>query len=149
MADPNSVGTTGTPFRLDVEVGKIREFARATGGTDEAYFRDEAPISQPTFLTTALHWQTGDANPWPAVKLDQKRGLHAEQAFEFLGPPPAAGTRLVGRSTITDVYTKQGRRGGEMTFAVMVTDYHDESGRLVARATLTGVETGRVPEEEQ
>ena len=46
-------------------------------------------------------------------------------------------------SRITDVYTKQGRRGGEMTFAVMVTDFVDSTGTLVARATMTGVETAR------
>ncbi len=32
-----------------------------------------------------------------------------------------------------------------MTFAVMYTDFHDETGRLVARAKLTGVETARPP----
>lgn len=147
MADTDAVGTEGTPFRLDAERGKIGEFARATAGqppgADEEY-----PVSQPTFLTTALHWQSGQANPWSAVRLDQKRGLHAEQEYTFFGAPPRGGTRLEGRSRITDVFTKQGRRGGAMTFAVMVTDYYDPSGRLVAQAKMTGVETGRPPSEE-
>ncbi|WP_182358844.1 FAS1-like dehydratase domain-containing protein [Tomitella gaofuii] len=150
MADPAAVGTEGAPFRLDVERGKIREFARATGTADlTGIDAQDAPVSQPTFLTTALHWQTGDANPWPAVKLDQQRGLHAEQEFTFFGAPPRAGTRLEGRARISDIYTKQGRRGGEMTFAVMVTDYYDESGRLVAQAKMTGVETARPPKEDE
>jgi len=33
-----------------------------------------------------------------------------------------------------------------MTFAVMVTEFRDESGRLVAEARLTGVETERPPD---
>jgi hypothetical protein len=45
------------------------------------------------------------------------------------------------------VYEKQGKRGGTMTFAVMVTEFRDESGRLVAEARMTGVETERPPEE--
>lgn len=149
MADEDAVGTEGASFRLDVERGKIHEFGRATHAADPERAGEEHPVSQPTFLTTALHWQTGDANPWPAVQLDQKRGLHAEQEFTFFGAPPRAGTRLEGRSRISDVFTKEGRRGGEMTFAVMVTEYYDESGTLVAQSKLTGVETGRPPGEEQ
>jgi hypothetical protein len=102
-------------------------------------------VVEPTFLTTAFFWQTGAADPWPAVALDQQRGLHAEQEFVFFGPPPRAGDRLTGISEITDIYTKQGRRGGELTFAVMTTDFTDESGRVVARSILTGVETGQPP----
>lgn len=36
-----------------------------------------------------------------------------------------------------------------MTFVEMVTEFRDESGRLVAEAKMTGVETGRAPEEEK
>ena len=149
MANPKAVGTEGAPFRMDIERGKIREFALATGSTDPAYLEAERPVIPPTFLTTTFFWQTGESDPWPAVELDQRRGLHAEQEYTFFGPPPRAGTRLTCRSRITDVYTKTGRRGGELTFAVMVTDFHDETGRLVAQAKLTGVETARPPQEEE
>jgi hypothetical protein len=73
--------------------------------------------------------------------MDPARGLHAEQEFVFHGPPPRAGDRLVGTSRITEVYDKQGKRGGTMTFVVMVTEFHDAAGRLVAESRLTGVET--------
>lgn len=145
MANPDAVGTTGAPFEMDIERGKIREFARATGSTNAAYLSGDAPVIPPTFLTTAFFWQLEDANPWPAVELDQQRGLHAEQEYTFFGPPPRAGQRLTGTSRIDDMYTKAGRRGGEMTFVVMVTDFRDESGRLVAQARLTGVETAVPP----
>lgn len=46
------------------------------------------------------------------------------------------------------MYTKQDRRGGEMTFAVMVTDFVDDTGALVALATMAGVETARPATEE-
>jgi MaoC dehydratase-like protein len=79
--------------------------------------------------------------------MDKQRGLHAEQEYTFFGPPPRAGTRLTCRSRIGEIYTKQGRRGGEMTFVVQYTDFHDETGRLVAQAKMTGVETARPPRE--
>jgi hypothetical protein len=78
--------------------------------------------------------------------MDVQRGLHAEEEYTFFGPPPRAGTRLTGRSRIGEIYTRQGRRGGELTFAVLHTDFHDETGRLVARSTMTGVETTRAPQ---
>src|SRR5580658_7886815 len=85
------------------------------------------------------------ANPWDRVKLDQRRGMHAEQEYVFHGPPPRAGTRLTCQSRIEDVYEKEGRRGGRLGFAVMVTEFRDEQGELVAEARMTGVETGGPP----
>ncbi|GAA2394019.1 FAS1-like dehydratase domain-containing protein [Dactylosporangium salmoneum] len=141
MVDDSAAGVTGEPFVLDVERGKIREFARATHSANPAYLEAEAPVVPPTFLTTAFFWQTGASDPWTAVAMDQHKGLHAEQEFVFHGPPPRAGTRLIGRSRIESVTRKEGR-SGPLAFAVMVTEFHDESGRLVATARLTGVEAG-------
>ncbi|MGN9910131.1 FAS1-like dehydratase domain-containing protein [Phytohabitans sp. LJ34] len=140
MVDSAALGATGTPFTMPVERGKIREFARATGSTNPAYLDEPAPVAPPTFLTTAAFWQEGDADPWRAVAMDQSRGLHAEQEYVFHGPPPRAGDVLTGTSRIVDVYQKRGR-SGTLTFAVMVTEFRDHSGRLVAEARLTGVET--------
>jgi hypothetical protein len=134
VVDHAAVGTTGEPFVMDLEAGKVREFARAVRSSYEG------PVILPTFLTTAFFWQTGASDPWTAVAMDQSRGLHAEQEFVFHGPPPRAGQRLVGTSRVTEIYEKQGRNG-TLTFAVMVTEFRDEDGNLVASATLTGVET--------
>ena len=149
MANPDAVGRSGAPFTLDVERGKIREFARATGSADPAYLDADRPVSPPTFLTTQFFWQDGDANAWQLVELNQQRGLHAEQEYTFHGPPPRAGTRLTAQSTITNLFEKEGRRGGTMTFVEMVTEFRDESGTLVAEAKMTGVETGKAPEGEK
>jgi hypothetical protein len=78
--------------------------------------------------------------------MDLRRGLHAEQEYVFYGPPPRAGTRLYVRSRISDIYEKESRTAGTLTFAVMVTEFRDGEGRLVAEARLTGVETELVPE---
>jgi hypothetical protein len=96
-----------------------------------------------------IFWEPEGANPWHRVGMDQQRGLHAEQEFIFHGPPPRAGSVLTARSRIAEIYEKSGRRGGTMTFATMVTEFRDPSGRLVAEAILTGVETARPPGEGQ
>ncbi|MEU3984031.1 MaoC family dehydratase N-terminal domain-containing protein [Streptomyces sp. NPDC026672] len=144
MAGPESAGRTAAPFRLDVEHGKIREFARATQSRNPDYQREDAPIPA-TFLTTQYFWSEGDASYWRLFDFDWERGLHAEQEYVFHGPPPTAGTRLTGRSTVREVYEKQGRRGGAMTFVVVVTEFRDDNGRLVAEDRATLVETGRPP----
>jgi N-terminal half of MaoC dehydratase len=148
MIDPKAVGAEGKPFELDVERGKVREFARAVRATHPAYFAGEWPVTPPTFLTTTFFWEqeVDGANPWHLVKMDPQRGMHAEQEYVFHGPPPRAGTRLYCRSRITDVFEKQGKRGGTLRFAVMVTEFRDADGRLVAEAKLTGVETEKPPE---
>jgi hypothetical protein len=73
--------------------------------------------------------------------------MHAEQEYEFFGPPPKAGTRLRCVSKIEQIYEKEGRRGGKLTFLVMVTELRDLEGNLVATARMTGVETSKPPEE--
>jgi hypothetical protein len=151
MADQSAIGAEGTAFDLEIERGKIREFARATLSSHSAYLDDPHPVSPPTFLTTMFFWQE-DApghNPWPLVRLDPKRGMHAEQEYVFYGPPPRAGAHLTCQSRIEGVFSKEGRRGGRLTFAVMVTEFHDKAtGALVARARMTGVETEKPPETE-
>jgi hypothetical protein len=149
VVDRAALGAVGVPFTLDVERGKIHELARAVKATDPAYFDGMSPVIPPTFLTTTFFWEAlvPGSNPWALVQMDPRRGMHAEQEYVFHGPPPRAGARLTCQSRITEIYEKEGRRGGTLVFAVMVTELRDEAGRLVAEARLTGVETEKPPEE--
>jgi hypothetical protein len=56
--DPSLAGTAGAPFRIVVEEGKIREFARATKSSNPAYLADGAPpaVSPVTFLASSAFW---------------------------------------------------------------------------------------------
>ena len=134
MVDVAALGRTGEPFLMEIERGKIREFARATFSANPSYLDDVEPVVPPTFLTTMGFWSGPDSNPWADVKMDQSRGLHAEQEYVFHGPPPRAGTRLTATSRIESITSKPGRRGGELTFVVMVTEFRDPSGKLVGKA---------------
>lgn len=147
MVNHAAKGHSGDAFEMDVDRGKIREFARATWSNNPSYLEGSSPVSEPTFLTTMIFWQDEASDPWHQVAMDPSRGLHAEQEFVFFGPPPRAGTRLHVRSTISDIFEKEGRRGGTLTFAVMTTDFLDDAGVLVAQSKLTGVETSQPPEE--
>lgn len=148
MVNREAAGAEGAPFELVIERGKVREFARAVHALDPEYVAGDTPVIPPTFLTTTFFWQEHvlGANPWERVGMSQERGMHAEQEYVFHGPPPRAGTRLTCKSKIERIYDKTGKRGGQLTFAVMLTEFYDDSGKLVAEARLTGVETEKPPE---
>ena len=150
MVDKAAKGAVGEPVVMDIERGKIHECARATRAIHPAYFKEDAPVVPPTFLTTQFFWEdlVAGSNPWDKVAMSQTRGMHAEQEYIFHGPPPKAGTRLYCQSRVEDIYEKEGRRGGILTFAVMITEFRDADGTLVAEAKLTGVETAKAPGEE-
>ena len=136
-------GQVGLPFEVRIETGKMAELTRCIGATHEDHTLLERPVMPPTFLTTMAFWEAAvvGSNPWPLLAMDVGRALHAEQSYEFFGEPPRAGDRLIATSRIESITEKPSRRG-TLTFAVMVTDFVDaETGHLVARARLTGVET--------
>jgi hypothetical protein len=134
-----------TPFPLRVELGKVREFARATQSSHPEYLEsEEAAVSPATFLMTAAFWQVPGSNPYDEVgERDWSRILHGAQEFSFPDGPPLAGTRLIGQARFGETYTKQGKRGGEMTFIELVTEYRDETGKLVATVTGTSIVTSK------
>jgi acyl dehydratase len=146
--DKSLIGATGQPVTMHIERGKIREFARAIKDDDPLYFdeeragREAGGIMPPvTFLQTMAHWDDGRGRP--KVPRDLKRTLHGEQEYDFL-KPIYAGDVLTAVSRVADVYEKQGKRGGTMTFVVIETEYKNDRGELVARAKQVTIETGQV-----
>jgi len=148
MVMRSALGAEGAPFEVDLERGKIYEFAQAVLSKDPAHFKTDAPTLPPTFLSTTLFWEkrVKGANPWALVEMSEERGMHAEQEYIFHGPPPKAGTRLIATSRITEITDKQSRSGAVLTFVKMVTEFRDADNTLVAEAILTGVER-QLPEE--
>lgn len=143
MVAKRALGAEGTPFEMDIERGKIDEFARAIRAEHPQYFEGQHPTVPPTFLTTQFFWEkrVEDGNPWSRVEMSEERGMHAEQEYIFYGPPPKAGDRLVAQSTVTEITEKQSRSGKTLVFVKMVTAYRDaDTDELVAEAILTGVE---------
>jgi hypothetical protein len=142
MVNRAALGVQGEPFEVRIEFGKIREFARATMSDDPAYFAEELPVVPPTFLITAgFQWAGPASSVTDTIESDPHRALHASQEFVFHGPPPRAGDRLTARERVSQMYDKDGKRGGSMTFFVITTEFTDADGNLVAESHLTGVET--------
>jgi hypothetical protein len=147
--DKSLEGRTGEPFTMAVELGKIREFARATKSRNAAYEGQpgDTPVIPATFLASSAFWQSADSSALGGVALNWERILHGEQEFVFHGPPPRAGDVLTGVSRIDRVYEKTGKRGGSMTFLQEVVEFRDESGRLVAESRSTAIETSKATTE--
>lgn len=142
MVDKSVIGTEMGTTSFPVERGKIREFAGAVLDDNPVYLDEERPPAPPTFTMTVAFWPRGSGGDLPSIGLDFARLLHAGQEFEYLGEV-RAGDTLTGRSKISDVYTKEGRRGGTMTFMVSETTFSNQRGEDVVVSRNVIVETAR------
>ncbi|RHW28549.1 dehydratase [Nocardioides immobilis] len=136
--EASPIGALGTPFEVLVERGKIREFAAAMQSDNAAYQGRDA-IVPPTFLTTATTWAPPGSRV--VVGFDRRRLLHGEQEYIFHGPLPRAGDTLIAQERLVERYAKPGKRGGEMHFAIVVTEFRSPAGDLVAEARGTFIQT--------
>ncbi len=135
-----------------VEAGKVEEFARSVAEEDPL-FREEsvaeargydavpAPL---TFVRTVLfpRYRPEGVDDYRGFDLgfDPEYTLHGEHGFEF-DRPLLVGDELSGLTTLIDVYEREGRRGGTMTFAEWETEYTDADGERVLVEHGTMIET--------
>ncbi len=138
--DRSLLGVWGPQGTMRVEVGKIREFARAVKDPKAAYLERDDAIAPPTFLMTIAHWIGDLGQTRSAVKLDYRRLLHGEQEFEYVRPI-RAGDVLTFRSRTKDVFEKAGKRGGTMLFIIGETEFTNQRGEVVAYMRNTAIET--------
>jgi len=134
------LGVWGPEETMRVEHGKVAEFARAVKDDNPAFYTGDTPPAPATFLMTIAHWIGDLGQTRRGIKLDYRRLLHGEQEFEYLRPI-RAGDVLRFRSRTKDVFEKQGKRGGVMTFVVGETEFRNERGEVVAYMRNTAIET--------
>lgn len=142
MADRSIIGTEIGTTTIPVERGKIREFATAILEDNPAYLEDSLPIAPPTFTMTTAFWPRQSDTPIPDLGLNYARVLHGEQEYEYL-VPIRAGDVLTARSKISDMYSKEGKRGGTMTFVVFETTFTNQRGEAAVVARQVLVETSK------
>ena len=148
MADDSVIGKRYPGYTFPIERGKVREFAQATKTRNPDYLDDPEAVIPPTWLIASGFWAPPDLpNPVVALDINLARLLHGGQEFVFHGPPPKAGDVISTESWIDKVYEKEGKRGGTMRFAEMVTEYKDQTGTVVAESRTTMIETGKAPTE--
>ena len=145
--DKSMIGKSGKPFTMPIEWSKVREFARAIKDPNPVYFDPELAKKEcggipipPTFLQVSAFWMGEDS--MPTAHFDLRRILHGEQEFEFF-KPIVVGDVLTGTARISDVYEREGGRGGKMTFMVTEIEYKNQKGDKVAVSRATLIETGQ------
>lgn len=136
MIDTRHIGALISRHTVDVEAGRLRFFAKATGQADPRYVDLDAaraagypalPVP-PTFLFCL---EMDAPNPRATIEtlgIDIGRILHGEQHFRY-HRMAFAGERLTFEVRIADIYAK---KGGALEFVVRDTRVTDAAGAAVA-----------------
>ncbi|HVU72860.1 MAG TPA: MaoC family dehydratase N-terminal domain-containing protein [Mycobacteriales bacterium] len=130
------------PFEMRIELGKVREFARATGSSNPEYLTGDTPPAPVTFPMVTAFW-SGPENFESPGDIDLARVLHGGQEFVYPDGPPEAGAVLTAQMRLGNKSEKEGKRGGTMTIQELVTEFTDPSGKLVAQSITTMVVTSK------
>lgn len=149
--DRTLVGYAFRPHSADVEAGRLRLFAKATGETRPEYCDEAAAraaghpsLPAPPTYVACLDMDVPDPFHWfRDLGIDLARVLHGAQGFRYFAPV-YAGDRLTFASRIEDVFRK---RRGALTFIIRTTDVTNQSGDRVLEVRSTIVV--REPENRQ
>lgn len=124
---------------VQVEPGKVREFARAV---KDDHWAIEPPLPPPTF-PVALTAEFVERLVNEILPTDRSRTVHGEQEYEYLRPL-RAGERLRCRAWLVEDRLREGKRGGRMR--VLVTEVRfsvEETGEPVGIQRMTALELER------
>ncbi len=143
-------GLEGPPYEVDIERGKIREFARAMAAPLPEFMQDRRAVVPATFFVSVPYsWGYSLERPrgtvFQTIEHDLSVSLHAQESFRFFGPPPRAGDRLIAYPKLESVTEKHGKAGGKLTFLTMLTDYRNEAGKTRVEQRSVSVTTGETP----
>ncbi|CAN7604502.1 MaoC family dehydratase N-terminal domain-containing protein [Variovorax sp. LjRoot290] len=136
MIDRRHIGHTLPPFKVEVEAGRLRFFAKATGQTDPVYIDEAAardaghpglPVP-PTFLFCLEMESPNPAAIRELLGMDYRSLLHGEQGFGYHAMA-YAGDTLRFSQRIDDIYDK---KGGALEFVVRKTRVSNQRDELVA-----------------
>lgn len=152
--DPKHVGRSYGPYRYQLGLEKMREFAYAVaGGTpslglgvppadlDPVYYDEEkakasrygSVIAFPTFAVTFAMAPFGAAISDPELGINLVRLLHAEQEFEFV-EVMRAGDLMTTTGRIASISSKK-----SLDFMVIESESVNQHGRVAVRGTWTAV----------
>lgn len=136
MIDRRHIGYTLPPFEVEVEKGRLRFFAKATGQTHPVYIDESAardaghpglPVP-PTFLFCLEMESPNPAAIRELLGMDYRSLLHGEQGFSYHAMA-YAGDTLRFSQRISDIYDK---KGGALEFVVRETRVSNQRDLLVA-----------------
>jgi acyl dehydratase len=152
--DPKHIGRSYGPYRYEVGLEKMREFAYAIGGgvpgigitpppeglnpllhdTEKAKAGPHgAVVAFPTFVVTFAIAPFGAAISDPELGINLLRLVHGEQDFEFhdvIRP----GDVMTTTGKVKQIFQKAG-----MDFVIVETESTNQHGKLVVKGTWTAV----------
>ena len=143
MLDRQHIGHMLAPFSTEVEKGRLRLFAKATGQTDPVYTDEAAaraaghpalPVP-PTFFFCLEMEAPNPAAIRELLGMDYRRILHGEQGFSYHAMA-YAGDTLTFAQRIEDIYAK---KNGALEFVVRKTRVTNQRGEPVADMRCTTV----------
>lgn len=135
----DKIGLVLKPYSLEVEKGKIKEFAIAIGDDNPIYYSLEAAMAAGyegipiplTFLQVIDSFGGyGSDELMEKLNLNRVKILHGEQEYEYF-MDVYAGDTLSVVSKVTNVETKLGKSGG-MDLVTTENEYRNQEGDLVA-----------------
>ena len=136
MIDRRHIGHELPPFQVDVEKGRLRFFAKATGQDDPVYTDEDSaraaghpglPVP-PTFFFCLEMESPNPAAVRELLGIDYRRLLHGEQGFTY-HRMAYAGDTLSFQQRIEDIYDK---KNGALEFVVRKTSVTNQRGEPVA-----------------
>ncbi|WP_340149101.1 MaoC family dehydratase N-terminal domain-containing protein [uncultured Sneathiella sp.] len=141
MIDRSHIGREFGAHTADIEKGRLRFFAKATGETNPIYFDEEAAKAAglptlpapPTFLFSMDMEVPDPFEILSVMDVDLGKILHGTQEFNYF-KDVYAGDRISFKSEITDIFDK---KGGALEFIVKKTEATNQHGDLVAEMTRT------------
>jgi acyl dehydratase len=136
VIDKNIIGKEFPEISFEIEKGKIREFARAIGDKNPAYYKEEAAkelglegLAVPPTFPTVFAMAGGLLDKVAALGVDFTKLLHGGQEYEYL-QPIKPGDTVTGKTVIANVFEKSGK-AGTMDLIVYETTYTNQVGQKV------------------
>ena len=152
MVKMEMAGTQYAEFEFPVERGKIKEFAGAILDTNPVYrdtgyakskgFNDVIiPVTYPMSFIHHLDVENFVLEMSLKIGLDPAKSVHGETEILF-ERPVCAGETLRGEIGIGNIYEKEGKRGGKMTFVEVEIKFYDEGNKPVVIVKNLHIERG-------
>jgi acyl dehydratase len=144
MLDKSYIGRNLGRITTEVEKGRLRFFAKATGETNPVY-TDEAAAKAagyrslpvpPSYFFCLQMIDDPDPTGWlTKLGVNLQHILHGEQSFEYLDMA-FAGDSLTFESRVTDIYDK---KGGALEFLVTESTCVNQLNKVVVKMKCTTV----------
>lgn len=140
---PELIGHTLAQITFEIERGKIREFAAATGDPNPIYTNrtaaqaagyEDTPVP-PTFGTVMGFWALGTENQVAELGFPVAGVLHGEEEYTYLAPI-YPGDVLNGRQKVVSIAERKGKTGS-MQIITLETVYTNQDGQAVLKASTT------------